>query len=197
MVGSSLLTPKYRDIVKNNPEPSDAVRTNRYKMRKRVVQGLHDMALLNQYARDDDIKQIFERKRNDADDNRTQDYTQLKKDPIHESHWVPARHIVALLWQGLRSNNMTQAEVFEKVIIAGIEKGEAQYRGASDRGIVESDISLNSLEIHWDKDKMDPLEKFRRELGLSGSDIRELSERVEEHPDVSTISELKDQTDME
>ena len=171
------------DITVEEPNKESKERTYRMRMRDRVVTGLHDLAILNQYARSDDIEQIFHRDDTDTRPNGNQ-YIEDERGDFIKAHWVPAYHGVALFWQGLRANGMDKDDIFSQVIKAGIEKGEAQHKGVS-RGAVESDISLNKLKAHKDTDNMGALEKWKRDgMQLTAEEWQELHEQVSNHPDV-------------
>jgi len=183
MAEDSLLTSTHREVIENEPVTGQKARQDRMRMRNRVTQGLHDCAKLSLYARDSDIEKIFHR---DDTDRRQYNNTQLpdERKQLVKAHWVPAMHMVALLWRGLRLNGMDKHEIFQKVIEGGIVRGESDYVGI-DRGSVESDISLNKLEAR--PDVSDPLERWKRDLSMSGADFQELTNRLNEHPEVESI----------
>lgn len=180
----SLLTESYREYLKEKPEKSDYQRKKRSRMRSRVRDGLMDISLLNQYARKDDIKQIFAEK-NDRNGAIPDELIPDDLGELTQANWVHAMHMVALSWQGLRADNMDKEEIFKKVIRDGIIRGEAEYKGV-DMGAIEHDIALNTLKIH-NKDELDPLEKLEHGLAMSGDDYQELQDRLSNHPDVDKI----------
>jgi len=180
---NSLLTTAFRKLIKSDPEHTALERKNRNRMRNRVKQGLSDICLLNQYARTDDIRQIFhkENSRNAAHPAQQVDGRQ----ELLSNQWIPARHMIALAWRGLRLNGVDKNDIFERVIIRGIEDGEADYEGVP-HGRVESDVEFNQLEAVKEQG-IDPVEKWERGISLSSDDLREISDRLNEHPDVETI----------
>ena len=180
---NSLLTTAFRKLIKSDPEHTALERKNRNRMRNRVKQGLSDICLLNQYARTDDIRQIFHREhgRNAAHPAQQVDGRQ----ELLSNQWIPARHMIALAWRGLRLNGVDKNDIFERVIIRGIEDGEADYEGVP-HGRVESDVEFNQLEAVKERG-IDPVEKWERGISLSSDDLREISDRLNEHPDVETI----------
>jgi hypothetical protein len=180
----SLLTESYREYLKEKPEKSDYQRKKRSRMRSRVRDGLMDISLLNQYARKDDIKQIFAEK-NDHNGAIPDELIPDDLGELTQANCVHAMHMVALSWQGLRADNMDKEEIFKKVIRDGIIRGEAEYKGV-DMGAIEHDIALNTLKIH-NKDELDPLEKLEHGLAMSGDDYQELQDRLSNHPDVDKI----------
>ena len=180
----SLLRSDWRAYLKEGIGTSEAERKLRERLRDRVVTGLYDVAILNQYARDRDIRQIFERLSDDETENTEQsDIVNGESRELHDTHFVAANALVSLAWRGLRECGVDQREIFDRVIVPSIETGEADYQGVS-QNKVESDISLTELETHADVDDMDPLEKWKRGLGLSGNDYQTLHDRLSEHPDV-------------
>jgi len=188
MATNSLLTKKYRELIERDakePVTGQKARKYRNRMRKRVTQGLGDCAKLNQYARSSDIEKIFHR---DDTDRRQYDNPKLpdEREDLLQCHWVSAMHMVSLLWRGLRLNGMDKQEIFKRAISDGIVWGEAEYKGV-DMGVVEQDISLNKLEAHTDTDELEPLEKWKRGLALTGDDYQEITDRLHEHPDVDTV----------
>lgn len=180
---NSLLTAAFRKLITSDPEHSALERKKRNRMRKRVKQGLADICLLNQYARTDDIRQIF-RKENNRNDAQPTQKVDGREEPV-SNRWVAARHMVALAWRGLRLNGVDKNDIFERVIIRGIEDGEADYEGVP-HGRVESDIVFNQLEAVKERG-IDPVEKWERGISLSSDDLRKISDRLNEHPDVETI----------
>lgn len=185
----SLLTSLQREYLKNGSDATNEGRQMRLRIWDRVEQGLADIAIFNQYARPDDIEKVFDKNNGDYEDYATepnQDALDGEKEPIYDAHWVFARHMVALLWHGLRANKMDKSEIFEKVIVGGIEWGEADYQGV-EHGAIESDVSLKKLEVHENRHDMDPVEKWERGLGLNPEDFDELTNRLSQHPEVDTI----------
>ena len=162
----------------------------RLRMWDRVELGLHDIATFSQYARSDDIQQVFEKESPEPDGYNTesnQDALNDDKEPVYDAHWVPARYMVMLAWEGLRANGMDKDEIFEKVIVRGIEDAEADYQNVA-HGMVESEINLKTLKVPENVEEMDALDKFDRGLSLSGGDIQEIMDRLSEHPDVDEIT---------
>lgn len=183
MASNSLLTKTYRELLKNEPVTGQKARQDRLRMRKRVTQGLKDISLLNQYARADDIERIFNRDESDKrSDPNTYEPDQRKK--LLKSHWVHAMHMVSLLWHGLRLKGMEKEDLFEGVVCRGIARGEAKYKEV-DTGDVQTDISFNTLEVH--PKEVDPLERWKRGLGLTNKDLQELHSQLSEHPEVDSI----------
>jgi len=180
---NSLLTPLYREYLENKPTKGDNQTTLRTRMRKRTIQGLQDIALLSQYARSDDIKQIFDRK---SLDERTNGNYSLPDGPNMEfgTNFVLGMHMVALAWWGLRENDVDKRELFEKMVVWGIEYGEAKHKDV-DMSRVESELPYGKVQAHTDVSGMDPLEKWERGIGLTSEDIGELHDRVSDHPDVN------------
>lgn len=181
---NSLLTTAFRELIRSDPERTQQERKNRKRMRERVKEGLADVALLNQFARETDIEQIFRRKNNQNDAQPTQGVD--RRQEILSNRWVAARHMIALAWRGLRLNGVDKDELFERVIVRGIEDGEADYSGVP-HGRVESDIRLEELNAAQNWDELDPVEKWQRNLSLGGDDLRELQNRLSEHPEVESI----------
>lgn len=186
MASNSLLTKAQRKLLKNDakePVTGQRARQDRMRMRKRVTQGLKDISVLNQYARAGDIERIFNREDTDerSDPNTHEPDT---RDKYHKTHWVHAMNAVSLFWHGLRLKGMAKDVIFERVICRGIVKGEANFNKVSDAS-VESDISLNMLEVQVDV--TDPVEKWKLGLGLTGEDMQELHSRLSEHPEVDSL----------
>jgi len=180
----SLLRSDWRHYLKEGLGTSDSERKVRERIRSRVLTGLHDVMLLNQYARDDDIKQIFERLEKAPVENSDQsDILNGSDRELTETHFLAARALVSFAWRGMRACGVDRDRLFEKVIVRGIEDAEADHKGVP-HGRVESDIQLETLEAHRDTDEMDPIEKWKRGLALSSDDIRTLHKRVSEHPEV-------------
>ena len=180
----SLLRKDWRESIKEGIGSSEKERKFRERIRDRVRFGLADIALLNQYARSEDIKQIFKKKEHKKP-NLPEEL--LPSDELRETVWVFAMHAVALCWRGLRSNGMDKKEIFEKVVRDGIVWGEAEYEGV-DRGAVEYDFSINTLEIHRHKEEYDPVEKWEKDLSLTGEDLKQLHDRLSEHPEVDSTA---------
>lgn len=184
----SLLRSDWRTYLKRGIGTSDAERKLRERLRDRVVTGLYDVAILNQYARDKDIKQIFKRLSNDETANAEQsELVNGEEMSMYETHVVAARALVSLAWRGLRECGVDQQRVFDRVVVQGIESGEADSKGVP-HGRVESNISLTKLETHTGVENMDPVEKWKRGLGLTGEDLQEINNRLSEHPDVDGIA---------
>jgi hypothetical protein len=183
----SLLRSDWRQDLKEGIGTSETDRKYRQYIRERVQTGFYDIALLNQYMREDDIKQIFHRENdsNAADPNQEMD----ERETMMKEHWVPARHMVALAWRGLRLNGMDKKDIFERIIVRGIEDGEADYVDVP-HGRVESDLTLSKLEPVRLDENLDPIEKVEKGISLSGEDIQEIHNRLSDHPDVdSTLGE--------
>lgn len=180
----SLLRSDWRMYLKEGLGTSDSERKLRERIRDRVVTGLYDCSIINQYARDEDIKQIFERLWDDGTENAEQSVlVNGEGRNLTETHFVAARAMISLAWRGLRLNGVDKDEIFEKVIVRGLEDAEADYQGVP-YGRVESDISLQKLEAHTNVEDMDPVEKLQRGLSLSGEDLQTIHNRLSEHPDV-------------
>jgi len=184
MVETSLLTKSYRELLENEPVTGETARQDRMRMRERVSLGLQDASHLNQYARNSDIKRIFHRS-----DNSQREHSMIidERGDYSKSHWVHAAHVVALAWRGLRLNGMDQQDIFERVIRWGIVNGEAEYLNM-DSAAIESDMSLKTLKAHKNHDDMDPLKKWKHDLGLTSDDFQELMDRLSEHPDVEEVA---------
>jgi len=180
----SLLRSDWREQIKEGIGSGEKERKHRQKIRERVQTGLYDFAWLNQYMRNDDIRQIFKRKNsgNAAEPNQDID----ERATMLKTHWVAARHMVVFLWHGLRLNGMDKNDIFEKVIIRGIEDGESDYNGVP-HGMVESKIRLDKLEAIEPNKDIDPVEKLQRGLSLSGDDLQEINDRLSKHPEVDSI----------
>lgn len=179
----SLLRKSWRTDIENGIGNGENERKYRERIRNRARVGLYDIAILNQYASSKDIELIF----NDSDGhNAALPNELLPSDELRDTHWVPAMHMVSLLWRGLRSNGMDKQEVFRMAIRDGIVRGEAEYKQV-DMSNVEYDLSLNTLEAHTDTDEFDPLEKWKRGLGLTGDEYQELTNKLSEHPEVDEI----------
>lgn len=183
MAKDSLLTDTYRKVLENEPVTGQKARQDRMRMRNRVTQGLHDCVKLNQNVRSSDIEKIFYR---DDTDQRQYDQLPDDRDDLMKAHWVPAMHMVSLFWLGLRENGMDKQEIFKKAIRDGIVWGEAEHKGV-DMGAVEQDISLDKLEAHTDTDELEPLEKWKRGLALSGDEYQEITDSLSNHPEVDEI----------
>lgn len=182
----SLLRSDWRAYLKQGVGTSDSERKLRERIRDRVVTGLYDCSIINQYARNDDIKQMFERLSNDGTENAEQsELVNGESRNLPETHFTAARAMVSLAWRGLRLNGLDKEEIFEKVIVRGVEDAEADYKGVP-HGRVESDMKLNKLEPVTETG-IDPVEKWERGISLSGDDLREISDRLNDHPDVETI----------
>lgn len=153
-------------------------------MRNRVENGLIDVSLLNQHARPEDISQIFYRANEGNAAHPEQDIEERPE--AASNQWVFARHLVAFMWRGLRLNDVEKDDIFERVILRGIEDGEADYAGVP-HGWVESDIEFNRLEAVEEAAELDPVEKWQRDLSLSSDDFQEITERLSQHPEVETI----------
>jgi len=181
----SLLRSDWRQDLKDGIGTGEDERKYRQYIRERVQTGLYDIALLNQYMRDHDIKQVFRRENraSSAGPNQTID----ERTPMLREHWVPSRHMVALTWRGLRLNGMDKNDIFEKIIVRGIEDGEADYAGVP-HGRVESEINLTKLEAIDPEEDLDPVEKIQRGLSMSGDDFQEINDRLSEHPEVDSIA---------
>jgi hypothetical protein len=183
----SLLRADWREDIKDGIGPGETERKYRQYIRERVRTGLYDISLLNQYMRDDDIKRIFHRVNDGNGAGPNQDVDE--RAPMVQEHWIPARHMVALAWRGLRLNGMDKGDIFESVIVRGIEDAEADYAGVP-HGRVESSIEFNKLEVHRDANEMDPVEKVKKGISPSGDDMQEIHNRLSNHPDVdSTLGE--------
>lgn len=176
----SLLTPLFREYLNTDPQKGDNQTDIRFQMRDRVITGLTDIARLNQYARSDDIKQIFQRKRTDqrTDGNFA---TSDDRDMMRGTNWVFARHMIEFVWRGLRLNGGDKDEIFGNVILRGIEDGEADYKGVP-HGYVESDIKFKKLKAAQ-TDEFTALEKIERELALSGEEWQEVMKQLNEEID--------------
>jgi len=149
-----------------------------------VVTGLYDIAILNQHARDRDIKQIFKRLSNDETANVEQsELVNGDSLELHETHFVASRALVSFVWRGLRACGVDKQRIFKRVIVNGIKHGEADYEGVS-HGTVEAKMGLETLETHAETEDMSPLEKVEKGLGLSGDDIQALHNQLSEHPDI-------------
>ncbi|MBP1922701.1 hypothetical protein J2751_001715 [Halorubrum alkaliphilum] len=184
----SLLRSDWRAYLKEGLGTTDNDRKLRERIRDRVVTGLYDVAILNQYARDDDIKQIFGRLSNDLTENTEQsDIVNGEDRELPETHFVAASALVSLAWRGLRECGIDRDRIFNQVVVRSIERAEADYQGVP-HGRIESDISLSKLETHGDVEEMDPIDKWKRGLGLTGEDLRTLHNRVSDHPEVETTS---------
>lgn len=180
----SLLRSDWRAYLKEGIGTSEADRKLRERLRDRVVTGLYDVAILNQYARDRDIKQIFKRLSNDETANVEQsELVNGEEMSLYETHFIAAEALVSLAWRGLRECGVDQQQIFDRVVVPGIESGEADYKGVP-HGRVESNMSLTKLETHTDVENMDPVEKVERGLALSGDDFQTLHNRLSQHPDV-------------
>lgn len=181
----SLLRSDWRQDIKEGIGTKESERKYRQYIRERILTGFYDITLINQYMRDDDIKQIFQRKndRNSAGPNQDVD----ERKTMLKEHWVPARHMVALAWRGLRLNGMDKNEIFDRIFVRGIENGEADYTGVP-HGRVESEIKFEKLEAVTNADDMDPVEKLQKEISLSGDDLQEITDRLSKHPDVDSIA---------
>lgn len=183
----SLLRSDWRAYLKEGIGTSDAERKLRERLRDRVVTGLYDVAILNQYARDRDIKQIFKRLSNDETANVEQsELVNGEEMSLYETHFVAAKALVSLAWRGLRECGVDQQRIFDRVVVPGIESGEADCKGVP-HGRVESNMSLTKLETHTGVENIDPVEKVERELALSGNDLQTLHNRLSQHPDVDEI----------
>jgi hypothetical protein len=182
---NSLLTAAFRKLITSDPEHSALERKNRNRMRKRVKQGLADICLLNQYARTDDIQQIFHKENNRNDAQPTQK-VDGREEPV-SNRWVAARHMVSLAWRGLRLNDVDKSVIFERVIVRGIEDAEADYKGVP-HGRVESEIGFEKLRAVEDWDDLDPTEKIQKEISLSSDDFQEIHDRLSEHPEVDSLA---------
>lgn len=180
----SLLRSDWREYLKQGLGTSDSERKLRERIRDRVVTGLYDIAIINQYARDEDIKQIFERLSSHQTENAKQsDLVNGERRELTETHFVAAEALISLAWRGLRECGVDKDRIFHRVVVSGIEDAEADYQGVP-HGRVESDISLNKLEAHTGVGSMDPVEKWQRDLSLSSEDFQILYDRLMEHPDV-------------
>jgi hypothetical protein len=187
----SLLRPLYRQYLRGETDlkTSEDDRATRKRIRERVQLGLDDIPLLNQYAESRDIKQIFHREDDEYETGGNQQSPREgNRATLITANWVPVRHFVSMAWHGLRANGMDKDEIFEKVIVRGIEWGEAEYQGVEDSQI-ESRISLDKLEYHTDTSDMDPVEKWKRGLGLTPNDIKELDNRLPEGEDIGNLLE--------
>lgn len=182
---NSLLTKANRELITSEPEHSALERKQRARMRNRVENGLIDISLLNQHARPEDIRQIFHRENEGNAAHPEQDFDERPE--AASNLWVFARHTVAFLWRGLRLNDVEKNTIFERVIIRGIEDGEADYAGVP-HGWVDSDIRFNQLEVVEEADELDPVEKWQRDLSLSSDDFQEITERLSQHPEVESIA---------
>lgn len=180
----SLLRSDWREYLKEGIGTSDSERKLRERIRDRVVTGLYDIAIINQHARNDDIRQIFERLSADETENVEQsELVNGKERELTETHFVAARAMISLAWRGLRECGVDRDRIFDRVVIPGIEDAEADYQDVP-HGRVESDISLRKLEAHANVEDMDPVEKFQRGLSLSAEDFQTFHDRLSEHPDV-------------
>lgn len=194
----SLLRSDWREYIREGLGTSESERKTRQRIRDRVVTGLYDLAIIDQYARDEDIKQIFERLSNDVTKNTEQsDVVNGTDRELRETHFVAARALISVAWRGLRECGLDKHEIFEKVVVPAIEDAEADYAGVP-HGRVESDISVEKLEVHTDVEGMNPLEKWKRDIALTTEDVQTLHNRVSNHPDVETtigrdIGDLIDQ----
>lgn len=177
----SLLNSLHKEYLEHHNQPGDGKTTLRQLIRDRVQRGLHDFVVLNQYARDTDIEQIFYRKDelHDTDGNESIPDT---RDIMIQAHWVPVRHMIAFAWRGLRANGMEKQEIFERAIVPAIEEGEAEHKNST-RENVESEISLETLEVHRGVSQLEPLEKFDRGLALTGEEWQELYDQLNQELD--------------
>lgn len=184
----SLLRKDWRSDIEEGIGTTELERKYRERIRDRVRTGLHDICLLNQYARPEDIKQIFHRKNggNGADSN--QKFAADDRDVMRKSHWVAVNCMVAMAWRGLRANGMESKRIFERVIRPAIIEGEAKHKGVP-QGNVEADIPFEKLEVHYDASEMDPVEKVERGLSLSGEEYGELMQRLDEKLDRDFLGE--------
>ncbi|THE65595.1 hypothetical protein D8Y22_06580 [Salinadaptatus halalkaliphilus] len=179
-----------RELLKLEPENDNRIRDRRTKIRKRVRDGLYDFTYLNQYAKETDVRQIFDHKyevpnqvkgveHSDTEESKAAISSQMNV----PGQFVPVRHMIQFAYRGMRANGMDADEFVNKILEPSIQKGEAKHKDV-DRGQVECDLTLKTLEVHYDKGEMDPIEKWERGLGLSSDDIRTLHKRVSEHPEV-------------
>jgi len=175
----SLLRSDWREYLKMGLGESEEARKTRERIRDRIRTGLYDVSIINQHARSDDIKQIFQRvnNANSAQGNQEVD----GRDSKVKTHWVAARALVTLAWRGLRENEIDKDEIFENVIIRGIEDGEADYKGVP-HGHVESDIAFNKLQA-VETNGLLPVEKIERGLPLTGDEWKEVMELLNEELD--------------
>lgn len=180
----SLLRADWREYIKEGLGTSDSERKLRERIRNRVVTGIHDILLLNNNARSEDIKQIFERLTDQTENSEQSDIVNGADRELRDTHFIPARGLVSLAWRGLRECGIDKSRIFDTVVVRGIENGEADYQNLP-HGSIESDISLNILEAHPNLN--DPLERWKRDLSMSGADFQELTNRLNEHPEVESI----------
>lgn len=182
----SLLRSDWREYLKQGLGTSESERKLRQRIRDRAVTGLYDIAIINQHARNDDIRQIFERLSADATENTEQsDKVNGSERELTETHFVAAKAMISLAWRGLRECGLDKHEIFDQIVVRAIEDAEADYQDVP-HGRVESDISFKTLQAHADVEGMDPVEKWERDLALSSKDIQTLHKRLSEHPDVET-----------
>lgn len=180
----SLLTDRYRETLKMQPESNNYVRDTRAKMRQRVRTGLYDFTYLNQYAEDRDIREIFDAKHEmshrlkgedpDAPDTRKE---KLAADSPSPGQFVPVRHMIEFAYRGMRANGVGAQEFAENIIAPALMYGEAKHKSV-EPGRVESKIDL-TLEVH-DPEGMDPVEKWKHDIPLSKEDFSELYDRLPE-----------------
>lgn len=185
----SLLRSDWREYLKEGIGTSEKERKLRQRIRDRILTGLYDIALINQYARDEDIKQVFDRLAKDQTENPEQsELVNGDKRDMAETHFVAARGLVALAWRGLRECGVDKQRIFEKVIVRAIEDGEADYKNVP-HGHVDSDIQFRDLEAIQKMNELDPLEKWERGLARTGEDIQEL---INQLPEGTVVGEGED-----
>lgn len=192
----SLLTEAFRDYLREKPDPSDYQRKLRKRLRERVRIGLNDFSVLNQKIRDDDLEQIFEKTRVwQGTEEQVKEYGEdhlepgqliETAEPGQQQPRVGIHHMIAFAWRGFRKIGMDKDQIFNEIVIPAIEWGEAQHKG-TDPMKVESNITFNKLQAHSDIPDIDPLEKWKRDLALTGEDYQVLQDRLSEHPEVDEI----------